>query len=104
MSCWIEPMAFNVVVEIDKAETVSKGGIILLDSTTERDRLACEEGTLVAISPLAFSYAKWPEDARKPEVGDRVMVNRYAGMLREKDGKDYRIVEDKSLVAVLREG
>jgi chaperonin GroES len=104
MSCWIEPMAFNVVVEIDKAETVTKGGIILPDSKTERERLACEEGVLVAISPLAFSYADWPEGARKPQVGDRVMVNRFAGMLRENDGKDYRIIEDKSLVAVLREG
>lgn len=96
-------MAFNVVVEIDKTETVTKGGIILPDSKTERDRLACEEGVLVAISPLAFTYAQWPDEDKKPKVGDRVIVNRYAGMLREKDGKDYRIIEDKSLVAVLRE-
>lgn len=104
MSCWIEPMAFNVVVEIDPVEEVTKGGIILLDSKKERERLACEEGTLVAISPLAFTYAAWPDGAKKPQIGDRVMINRYAGMLREKDGKDFRIVEDKSLVAILREG
>lgn len=96
-------MAFNVVVEIDPVEEVTKGGIILVKEKVERERLACEEGTLVAISPLAFTYAEWPEGAHKPEVGDRVMVNRYAGILREHEGKDYRIVEDKSLVAVLRE-
>jgi co-chaperonin GroES (HSP10) len=100
---WIEPMAFNVVVELDPKETTTKGGIILPDSKTERDRLACEEGTLIAIAPLAFSYGQWPEGTQKPQVGDRVMVNKFAGMIREHGGKDYRIVEDKSLVAVLRE-
>lgn len=103
MTCWIDPMAFNVVVELDPTEKVTPGGIIMPETKVERDKLACEEGTLVAVSPLAFSYAEWPEGTRKPQVGDRVMVNRFAGMIREREGKNYRILEDKSLVAVLRE-
>jgi co-chaperonin GroES (HSP10) len=38
---------------------------------------------------------------KSPSIGDRVMVKRYDGVLREKDGKSYRIVPDKSLVAVI---
>jgi len=102
MSCWIEPIEFNVVVELDPVEEVTAGGIILPGSKTERDKLAGEEGTLVAVSPHAFTYAdSWPEDRPPPRVGQRVMIKRFDGLLREKDGKSYRIVQDKSVVAVL---
>lgn len=103
MSCPYSPMEFNVVVELDPPEKVTAGGIILPEAKTERDMLACEEGTLVAISPFAFSYAK-PEDwgdTPKPQVGQRVMIKRFDGLLREKDGKNYRIVQDKSVVALI---
>lgn len=101
MSCWLKPLAFNVVVELDPVDEVTKGGIILLPSETERDKLACQEGTLVAVSPLAFSYAEWPEGTEPPGVGARVMVNRYAGVLKERDGKNYRVLEDKSVIAII---
>jgi co-chaperonin GroES (HSP10) len=94
-------MEFNIVVELDPIEEVTKGGIILPGDKVERDKLAYEEGTLVAVSPFAFSYAEWPEDAEKPQIGNRVLIERYAGLLREKDGRNFRILKDKSLVAVI---
>jgi co-chaperonin GroES (HSP10) len=96
-------MEFNIVVELDPTEEKTAGGIILPIEKVERDKLGAEEGTLIAVSPLAFSYASPSEwgDHEKPRIGDRVMVKRYDGVLREKDGKSYRIVPDKSLVAVI---
>jgi co-chaperonin GroES (HSP10) len=103
MNCPYHPLEFNVVVELDPVESKTKGGIILLDTQKERDQLACEEGTLVAISPLAFTYASPAEwgDTPKPAVGQRVMIKRYDGLLREKDGRNFRIVQDKSVVALI---
>lgn len=101
MSCPYKPMEFNIVVELDPVEEVTKGGIILPGDKVERDKLAFEEGRLVAVSPFAFSYAEWPEGTDKPQLGQRVLIERYAGLLREKDGKNYRIVKDKNLVAVI---
>lgn len=96
----LRPTAFNVVVRMDTSETVTPGGIILPEKVAERDKLAVEEGELVALSPHAFSYAdNWPEP--HPQVGDRVLIRRYDGLLRERGGRDYRIVEDKSVVAVI---
>jgi co-chaperonin GroES (HSP10) len=108
VTCPYKPTEFYVVVELDPPETVTAGGIIILDSVKEREELATEEGVLVAKSPVAFTYADWPEDAEKPEIGNRVMVKRYDGILRKKkvDGveKSYRIVPDKSIVAVIEGG
>ena len=55
LKCPYRPMEFNVVVELDPVEEKTKGGIILPTEKVERDKLAFEEGTLVAASPFAFS-------------------------------------------------
>jgi co-chaperonin GroES (HSP10) len=105
-ACPIKPTTFNVVVKLDPTEKVTKGGIIVIESVKEREELANEEGTLCAVSPLAFTYARPEEwgDAPKPKVGDRVLIKRYQGILREYDGVKYRIINDQDIVAVIEGG
>ncbi len=97
----LSPLEFNVVVRLDKAEEKTAGGVFLPSSRQDRDKLECEEGELVAVSPLAFTYAEWPEGTDPPKVGSRVLIARFAGVLRERGGQDYRIVKDKDIVAVI---
>lgn len=97
----LRPMEFNCVVEMDPTEEITRGGIILPTSKTDRDKLATEEGTLVAASPHAFSYADWPKDEVPPQVGDRVLIARYAGAIHERGGKTFRVIKDKDIVAVI---
>jgi chaperonin GroES len=101
MTCPFKPLEFNVAVELDPTESKTPGGIILLDTATERDKLGVQEGTLVAVSPLAFSYADWPEDSPPPTVGERVLFARYAGLVREHEGRTFRLIKDKDIVAVI---
>lgn len=103
----MRPVEFFVIVELDPDETTTPGGIILPISTTERDKLAAQAGTLVAASPHAFSYAKredWPPDTI-PQVGQRVMFKKYDGSLYRKkiDGRyrDFKLLNDKSIIAVI---
>jgi co-chaperonin GroES (HSP10) len=96
---------FFVVVELDPAETKTAGGIILLDNTKDRDKLATQEGTLVAVSPHAFTYAEgWPEGSI-PQVGQRVLFKKFAGALhsRKVDGqdRDFRLLNDKDVIAIV---
>lgn len=96
------PMEFNCVVQPDPVEEVSPGGIILRTAATaERDKLAVDEGTLIAVSPLAFTYAEWGEHDRKPQVGDRVVFARYAGALYTRNGIDFRLLKDKDISAIV---
>lgn len=95
------PVEFYCVVALDPTETKTAGGIILPDLIKEADKLACEEGTLVAASPLAFNYDNWPEGSRKPQDGDRVIFKRFAGLLRERGGRAYRLINDKDIVAIV---
>lgn len=98
----IMPTEYKVLIAPKITEEKSKGGIILPDTTKERDQHAQMEGVIVAVSPLAFSYDNWKEDSRPPQVGDRVLFAKYAGALvTGRDGVDYRIVNDKDVAAVL---
>jgi len=97
----LTPLEFFVVVQLDPQEEKTVGGIILPSQVMESDKLATQEGTLIAISPHAFTYAEgWPEGS-KPEVGQRVLFKRYAGHLHERNGKTYRLLNDKDLVAIV---
>lgn len=97
----LSPVEYNVVVRMDPVEEKTSGGIILPGSKTDRDKLAADEGTLVAVSPHAFSYADWPEGWTPPKVGDRILMAQFDGRIWEKDGQTYRLIKDKSVIAVV---
>jgi co-chaperonin GroES (HSP10) len=102
------PVEFNVVVAIDATEERTAGGIILPSQVQDKDALATQEGTLVAISPHAFSYAEgWPEGTL-PRVGQRVLFKRYAGTgggvyKKTVDGveREFRLMPDKDIAAII---
>lgn len=97
----IRPVEFFVVVELDPVEEVTAGGIILPSQVKDKDALAAQEGTLVACSPHAFSYANdWPEGT-VPQVGQRVLFKKYEGSAHERAGRKFKLLNDKSIIAVL---
>ena len=98
----ITPTEFKVLLLTDTVEERTAGGIIKPVERVERDQYAAMEGVIIAASPLAFTYENWPEGARKPQVGDRVIFAKYAGATVEgRDGVKYRLVADKDIGAVL---
>lgn len=99
----IECIEYKVLVEPIKVEEKTKGGIVLPDVVLEKDQHAAMEGVIRGLSPFAFSYEEWPQNARKPRVGDRVVFARYSGITQKgNDGVEYRIMNDKDIVAVRR--
>jgi chaperonin GroES len=98
----ISPTEYRVLVLPKPVDEVSKGGIIIPDQVKEQNQFAQMEGTIVAASPLAFTYAEWPEGASIPRAGDRVLFGKYSGaIVKGRDGKDYRLVNDRDITAVL---
>lgn len=97
----LDPTEFNVIVQLDEQKEKTDGGVWLPPTKQDRDELEMDEGTLVAVSPVAFTYENWPEDARRPQSGDRVLFARYSGVLHERGGKKFRIIKDRSIIAVV---
>lgn len=93
----IECLEYKVLVKPVEAAKVTKGGIYIPDETKDRDDAASMEGTVVDISPLAFSYE---ENAPRPEIGQTVVFQKFAGIrVKGADGCEYRLMNDKDIVA-----
>lgn len=105
-----EPTEYNVIIAPEDIETVTKGGIILTDDKKEREGLAAVRGRLVSVSPLAFTYhdahgaphrSGW-HGVEPPKAGDAVIYKKYGGILTDgEDGKEYRILKDSDVIAVI---
>lgn len=96
----IWPTEFNVLVLQKKTED-KIGSIYLPDTSKEREQYAEMEGTLIACSPLAFTFERWPEGARKPQAGDKVIIAKYSGTrVVGKDGQTYLLTKDKDISAI----
>ena len=98
----IHPSEYKVLIAPKDVEQVTPGGIIIPTELREKQEHAQQEGVIVEVSPISFTYEIWPEGARKPKTGDRVLFAKYAGFQWDgADGKPYRIVNDKDITAIL---
>lgn len=101
----IAPVEYNVVIAPARmAEKI--GSIFIPDEAKESEGLAMQVGRIIAQSPLAYSYEKWPAGTEhlKPQIGQLVWFARYGGALFTGiDGNDYRILKDKDIGAVVVE-
>ena len=107
----IHPFEFKVLVLPDEFQNVRRwqgpGGewheLALPDEHVDMEKRAVYRGTLIAMSPTAFSYETWPVGTVLPKAGDKVLFGKYAGTAIKgpKDGKDYRVLNDKDIIALL---
>lgn len=101
----IEPTEYNVLVRLDDAEEKTSSGVYLPDSKQDRDQSLQTRGTLIAASPLAFTYENWPTGMQPPVVGDGVIIAKGAGLYisDQGDGHFYRLIKDKDVCAIVRD-
>lgn len=98
----IKPMEYNVLVLPSEVEAKTKGGLFLAPETIEKEQFGRMEGTLVAVSPLAFSFADWPDASEQPQVGQSVVFSKYqATEITGRDGRKYWLMKDKSIAGVM---
>jgi chaperonin GroES len=96
----IRPVEYNVLVA-PAMEPEKKGGLILPHEVKERMALAFQVGRVIAVSPIAFNYDRWPDPDDIPKAGDIVWYARYAGTLViGRDKRTYRLLKDKDIGAV----
>ena len=90
----------HILIDPDKKETVSPGGIVIPDQILEKERKAVEYGTVVQVGPTA--YLDHGRDPSIINVGDRVCLNRYSGKeVLDKDDKKYLIINDSDILCVI---
>jgi len=92
----IRPLADKVLVQRLEAETKTAGGIVLPDSAKEKP----QRGKIISVGE-----GKVLDDGtvRKLQIkkGDNVLFTSYAGTEVKIDGKDYLIMSESDIMAVI---
>ena len=103
----IYPLEYKVLIKMMPKEDITAGGIIIPESSREKEQVAREVGIFVQGGGLAFTGDEktpaWPKD-NIPEPGAYVLFDRYAGSIQPgMDGEDYRMCNDSELGAIVEE-
>lgn len=97
----IIPHDDRVLVLTDLFADVTSGGIFITDEQRERHNLASQTGILIAAGENAWlwnSDRSRRSEGKKPEPGQRVIFEQYAGtLLWGADGERYRLLDDKCI-------
>ena len=92
----IRPLADKVLVERLEAETKTSGGIVLPDSAKEKP----QKGKIVNVGT-----GKLLDDGTYRELqvkkGDTVLFTSYAGTEIKVSGKEYMIMEESDILAII---
>lgn len=92
----IKPLADRVLIEPAVAETQTKSGIYIPDNAKEKPM----QGTIVAMGP-GKRNEKGELIAPEVKVGDVVLYGKYSGTEVTVDGKNYLIVRESDIFAIL---
>ena len=87
----IKPLADRVVIEPAVAEQKTASGIIIPDTAKENP----QQGTVVAVGPGT------KDNPIPVKVGDTVIYGKYAGTEFHLDGKDYMIMRENDIIAII---
>jgi len=92
----IKPLGERVLVEPLKEGEVLKGGIIIPDSAKEKP----QEGTVIALGTgkIDDNGKIVPFNVKK---GDVVLMPKYGGTEVKMDGKEYQIMREEDILAVI---
>lgn len=87
----VKPLSDRVLIQPNPAEEKTAGGLIIPDTAKEKP-LA---GKVVAVGPGTS------EVTMEVKVGDQVLYGKYAGTEVTVDGKDYLIMRQNDILAVI---
>ena len=87
----IKPLADRVLVEPAAAETKTSSGIIIPDTAKEKP----QKGTVVAVGKGT------KDNPITVAVGDSVLYGKYAGTELQHGGKDYLIMKESDILAIV---
>ncbi|KRM89295.1 MULTISPECIES: co-chaperone GroES [Liquorilactobacillus] len=92
----LKPLGDRVILEVQKEEERKVGGIVLASNAQEKP----QTGKIVATGDGRV-LDNGEKVALSVKTGDTVVFDKYAGTEVKYEGKDYLVVHEKDIVAVV---
>lgn len=96
----IIPIGPYMLIELEKVEDITAGGILLPDKLKDQQDLASTTAKILAMGHEC--YLEYEKETPVPEDGDMVITARYAGLKIDTENGNHKICKDEDVVAVIR--
>jgi len=92
----IQPLGERVVIKMLETEETTKSGIVLPGTAKEKPQIA----EVIEVGPGGIVDGK--EVTMEVEIGDKVLISKYAGTEFKLDGEEYTILSQSDILAIVK--
>jgi chaperonin GroES len=97
-----KPTGWRLIVLPFKMEEKTKGGIILNESTIEKQQVASQCGNVLAMGDACYTDKERYPNGPWCKVGDWVIFARYAGSRINIEGGEIRLLNEDEILATVK--
>ena len=96
-----KPKGWRILIAIPEVEEVTSGGIIKADSTKQIEQTSTVVGLVLAMGGQCYNDAERFGTEPWCKTGDFVLIGAYKGVRFHIHGKEFRIINDDTVQAVV---
>ena len=96
-----QPTGWRLLVLPFKMKEKTKGGLVLAETTLEKQQVASQVGLVMAMGPDCYKDKERYSDGPWCKVNDWIMFARYAGSRIKIDGGEMRLLNDDEVLATI---
>ena len=96
-----KPTGWRLLVLPFKMKEKTKGGLVLAESTLEKQQVASQCGLVLAMGPDCYRDKERYPDGPWCKVNDWIMFARYAGSRIKIEGGEMRLLNDDEVLATI---
>ena len=96
-----KPTGWRLLVLPFKMKEKTKGGLMLAETTLEKQQVASQVGLVMAMGPDCYKDKERYTDGPWCKVNDWIMFARYAGSRIKIDGGEMRLLNDDEVLATI---
>ena len=97
-----QPTGWRLIVLPFKMDERTKGGIIMNESTLEKQQVASQCGNVLAMGPQCYTDKERYPEGPWCKVGDWVIFARYAGSRIQIEGGEVRLLNEDEILATIK--
>jgi len=97
-----QPTGWRLIVLPFKMDEKTKGGIIMNESTLEKQQVASQCGNVLAMGPQCYRDKERYPEGPWCKIGDWVIFARYAGSRIQIEGGEIRLLNEDEILATIK--
>ena len=98
-----QPTGWRMIVLPFKMDEKTAGGVLVTETTLERQQVASQCGLVLAMGPQCYSDKERYPEGPWCKVNDWVVFARYAGSRLQIEGGEIRLLNDDEILATVKD-